>query len=257
MTLPGCAAFTVIIAFLSSAPHSPADAPNFGPFAVAAPGGGNFVVEQIVFSALPEVRITNKTGRNWGGLRLLLTVTGRLTETAKPITKQANLDISAIYIDETQEFAVDLDLPEMTVSTVKVAYGTGYRQPNEEEKEQEGRKAAAAAAARAAALAKKPKLDSGAAAVPVAADRKCLDQTMAALGVEGLESRKRIAELVKYGCIFTVPRLTPIDVLKADGRYSLVGVAAGGSAGKQGWVATDWIKGGTPASPKPEKKTVI
>ena len=78
------------------------------------------------------------------------------------------------------------------------------------------------AAERSKILANAPKLDSGTGAVLLGADRKCLDQAIEVSKMEGLEKWKRIAELVSYGCVFTVDRLTPVRVEAAEGSYSRV-----------------------------------
>ncbi len=91
-------------------------------------------------------------------------------------------------------------------------------------------------------LAGAPKLDSGTAPVLLGADKKCLDQAIEASKMEGLEKRKKTAELVAYGCVFTVDRLTPVGVEGAEGRYSRVTPIDGPQAGHTGWVLSSWIR---------------
>jgi hypothetical protein len=118
----------------------------------------------------------------------------------------------------------------------------------EERKAQSAREEAGRAAARTAAearrreLAQLPKLTNGNETVPVAADEKCLSQTVDAINEGGLESRKKISELLAYRCFFTVKTQTPVRVLKKGWKSSLVSVADGEHEGQSGWVSSDWLQ---------------
>jgi len=215
-------------------------------------------------------KVTNHTRRRWSDPVFLATVTGISQNADKTAVEQeVTFTVDGICSPgQTMDFWLISNKHFLPFEVLgwQITFLDGEQLPTDEDIAAEEHKkvvaekrAAAAGAARAAALARKLKLDSGASAVPVAADPKCLDQTIAALEAEGLESRKRVAELMKYGCIFTVPKMTPVDVLKSEGRHSFVGVAAGVSVGKRGWVATEWLKGSVHSAPpaKPEKKTVI
>jgi hypothetical protein len=117
----------------------------------------------------------------------------------------------------------------------------------EQRRAQSAREEAAQASARAAAearrreLARLPKLANGGETIPVAADEKCLSQTVDAIGEGGLESRKKLSELLEYRCFFTVKSRTPVRILKKDGKNSLVSVMDGDHEGQSGWVSSDWL----------------
>jgi len=91
-------------------------------------------------------------------------------------------------------------------------------------------------------LASAPKLDSGTGPVLLGADKKCLDQAIEASKMEGLEKRKKIAELAGYGCVFTVDRLPPVRVEGAEGGFSRVTPIDGPKAGHTGWVLSSWLR---------------
>ena len=96
---------------------------------------------------------------------------------------------------------------------------------------------------RRAFLAAQPKLDAGTEGVPVAADKKCLQQTVEAVAMEGLEKRKRLAELVSFGCIFLVPRGTPVSASdRGEGDPQQVTMLTGQYAGRSGWVLGAWVR---------------
>jgi len=106
-----------------------------------------------------------------------------------------------------------------------------------------GRKRAAAlAAGKAAALAKLPMLNSGMPMAFLGSDRKCAAQFQEALAMEGLEKRKRLADLVSYGC--GIVASNPIHVVagQREANFTFVTLAEGKDEGESGWVAIAWVK---------------
>jgi hypothetical protein len=103
-------------------------------------------------------------------------------------------------------------------------------------------KAAADSAARSAALAKLPILNSGSAAAFIGSDRKCAQQFQEALGMDGLEKRKRIAELVSYGCGFLADSPVRVTSGQRDGAFVLITLADGRQQGKSGWIPVAWLR---------------
>lgn len=71
-------------------------------------------------------------------------------------------------------------------------------------------------------LTKFPILSSGASSIFVGADRKCSEQFVQALSMEGLEKRKRLAELVSYGCGFIEDTNVHAMRVQTDGAYCQV-----------------------------------
>jgi hypothetical protein len=94
-----------------------------------------------------------------------------------------------------------------------------------------------------AALAKLPTLDSRAAVVFLGTDRKCAVQFREAVdSMDGLEKRKRMADLVSYGCGFITGGPVHVKVGGFDANYVLVELAEGTQQGKRGWVPIEWIR---------------
>jgi hypothetical protein len=122
------------------------------------------------------------------------------------------------------------------------------------QKAEEQRQAAAAQAAsernaalarveaRRRELARYSKLVYGTQSVPVAADEKCLEETVDALNNGGLEGRKKLPELLQYRCIFTVNNNTPVRIVKKMGNSTFVTVMDGDHQGESGWVLSEWVK---------------
>jgi hypothetical protein len=102
--------------------------------------------------------------------------------------------------------------------------------------------ALARAEARRRELARYPKLLSGAQSVPVAADEKCLEETVDAINKGGLEGRKTLPELLVYRCIFTVNNNTPVRVVKKAGNNAFVTIMDGDHQGESGWVLSEWVR---------------
>jgi hypothetical protein len=92
-----------------------------------------------------------------------------------------------------------------------------------------------------AAIAKLPIVDSGMVSVFVASDRKCSEQFVDALKMEGIEKRKRLADLVTYGCGFLVDPGMHVSRIREDRAFCEVRVANGKKLGS-GWVPCAWVK---------------
>jgi hypothetical protein len=99
-----------------------------------------------------------------------------------------------------------------------------------------------ASSARAAALAKFPMLNTGTPSAFIGSDRKCAAQFQEALGMEGLEKRKRIADLVSYGCGFLAENPVRVSPGQRDGAFVFVTMMDGKQLSKNGWVPTTWLK---------------
>jgi len=102
--------------------------------------------------------------------------------------------------------------------------------------------AAEAAEAHRAYLAQLPVLFNGSEQIFVGSDRKCSQQFIEALSMEGLEKRKRIADLVSYGCGFTVPAGTHVKVSQKAASFVEVSIVEGQHNAKSGWVPVGWVK---------------
>lgn len=100
----------------------------------------------------------------------------------------------------------------------------------------------AAAEARRQLLASSPKLNAGTTSTMVGADRKCLKEARETVAKSGLEARKGLSELVRYGCIFLVPSGTAVRILASEGADIDVSILDGTHAGEHGWVSADWVK---------------
>jgi tetratricopeptide (TPR) repeat protein len=100
-----------------------------------------------------------------------------------------------------------------------------------------------------AEMAKLPILNGGSSVAFVAADRKCAEQFQQVFSMEGLEKRKRLAELVQYKCGLVVD--TPVHLAKLSveaveaiqhkAAYISVTIVEGESKGKSGWVPAEWV----------------
>jgi hypothetical protein len=107
----------------------------------------------------------------------------------------------------------------------------------------------AAEASRLAKIRALPLIRSGSSQVFVAADRKCGEQFQEALSMDGLEKRKRIAEIVSYGCGSYAASPVHAEVKMETGGYALVVLAEGVNRNLAGWVPLQWV---VPSAP--EKK---
>jgi len=107
-------------------------------------------------------------------------------------------------------------------------------------------------AAEDARLAKLPSIVNQMAAVFVASDIKCSQQYQAALTLGGgLEARKKLSELVTFGCGFLADAGTHVSLISRQGTYALVHIENGAQAGNNGWVPATWVKGASPATRTP------
>jgi hypothetical protein len=113
-----------------------------------------------------------------------------------------------------------------------------------EEKERTTRAAAEGKArfARAAYLGSLPIINNGNAAIFIGSDRKCSEQFVQAISMDGLEKRKKMAELVTFGCGYLVDAGIHVKRIAADATYCRVEPAEGKQAGKSGWVPCSWVK---------------
>ena len=103
------------------------------------------------------------------------------------------------------------------------------------------KRAAEVSSARATALAKFPILNSGTPSAFIGSDRKCAAQFQEALGMEGLEKRKRIADLVSYGCGFLADNPVRVSPGQRDGAFVFVTMMDGKQVSKNGWAPTGWL----------------
>jgi tetratricopeptide (TPR) repeat protein len=100
-----------------------------------------------------------------------------------------------------------------------------------------------------AEMAKLPILNGGSSVAFLAADRKCAEQFQKAFSMEGLEKRKRLAELVQYKCGLVVDTpvhlaklpVETVEAIQHKATYTSVTIAEGESKGKSGWVPTSWV----------------
>jgi hypothetical protein len=96
--------------------------------------------------------------------------------------------------------------------------------------------------ARAEFRAKFPTIQSGFTSAFVGSDKKCSAQFQEAVGMEGLEKRKRLADLITFGCGFIVPNLTHVAIERKDGSFALVKMIDGDKANRSGWMPLSWVK---------------
>jgi len=95
---------------------------------------------------------------------------------------------------------------------------------------------------RQARLAELPKLRMPGEQTPLAADSKCLEETIVANRMQGLEKRKRLQELVSYRCIELLEGGVPVMVLEKRPNSLKVRIMDGESEGKTGWVLPQWVR---------------
>lgn len=97
-------------------------------------------------------------------------------------------------------------------------------------------------AERAAIIAAKPSIQAGTATIFIGSDRKCSEQFVQAKETGGLEGRKKLAELISYGCGFVTESGIHIDKIKTESGSCQVRIANGRHAQRTGWVPCAWIK---------------
>ena len=139
------------------------------------------------------------------------------------------------------------------VQVERVAYGWGWvpyallSKPTPAQLEEKQRAARGVAAekeriAQAAYLRRLPTVTNGNVAIFLGADRKCSEQFVQALSTDGLEKRKKIADLVAYGCGYLTDAGIHVKRLEVDSTYCRVAPAEGKQVGKPGWVPCNWVK---------------
>lgn len=112
------------------------------------------------------------------------------------------------------------------------------------EKERATRAAAAEKdrAAHVAYLRSLPTVSNGNVAIFLGADRKCSEQFVQALSMDGLEKRKKMADLVTFGCGYLADAGVHVKRLETESTYCRVAPAEGKQEGKPGWVPCSWVK---------------
>ena len=60
--------------------------------------------------------------------------------------------------------------------------------------------------------------------------------------MDGLEKRKRMSDLVAYGCGFLADSPVHVELVQNDSAYALVRLAEGKEDGRNGWVPVAWMK---------------
>ena len=85
-------------------------------------------------------------------------------------------------------------------------------------------------------------LNSGIPMAFLGSDRKCATQFQEALAMEGLEKRKRIAELVSFQCGVLVDNSVHVAPGQREGNLMVVTVGEGKYERKSGWVPVAWVK---------------
>jgi hypothetical protein len=96
--------------------------------------------------------------------------------------------------------------------------------------------------AREAYLAQFPTLENGAEAIFIGSDRKCSEQFVQAMSMDGIEKRKRIADLVSYGCGFVDSRGVHVKRVRNEGAYCQVSPIEGKHQTESGWVPCSWVR---------------
>jgi hypothetical protein len=234
--------------------QSPASEPKLThPFEINAPDGGFHISGTLCRyseprkSEVPEL-IADVTAKrtNWQDVALKVTI-GR-----GGATRDFDLSVGPVKTNSptraslTSLFLWADQLHGCEIDTYRFTF-VGGRSEAEERRVRAAaaaaRKGAAdAAAAHARYLASLPTLQAGAQVAFLGADRKCAEQFQQALGMDGLEKRKRIADLVSYGCGVIVDGTARITIGTRDGNYSQVTIADGKHTGKEGWVPNIWVK---------------
>jgi hypothetical protein len=82
-----------------------------------------------------------------------------------------------------------------------------------------------------------PMVSSGAKQTFVASDKKCAAQFQEAAGIEGIEGKKKLAEIILL-CGYMVDSGTKIESYQMEGEYGFVSVF---ESDIKGWVPRKWI----------------
>ena len=191
--------------------------------------------------------VENTTGIRWEDVVFVATITGFDSEgnhiSAKATLKREYLDGDVVAMVSGP---CDRIWPHINVAAIAISLASGT--PDKEDiaafrRDQAARKRSAEeAAARSAFISKLPVLCNGNDQVFVGSDQKCSEQFVQALSMDGLEKRKRVADLLTYGCGFLVKDQTHVEIVEKRVGYLLIKPVEGPKIGKSGWVPTAWIK---------------
>ncbi len=148
--------------------------------------------------------------------------------------------------------ACSIDAPSLTINDIVITLLGGTPDPDEVKARRDRARAlaaraaqqkrdAAAAAVRNAELAKLPSVNSVSTSVFLGSDRKCAEEFQQALSMEGLEKRKRIADLIGYGCGFLADSPVRAETIRREGDYIFVKLVDGKRQGQSGWIPSSWL----------------
>jgi hypothetical protein len=194
--------------------------------------------------------LDNATGVGWSSLELSVRVSGNGLSVDVPITTVISGD------SESYDSIVKLDKscslrgwPKFTPDKMVGRFVRGTPDRNDvatfNRRKVAKEKAVVLAASRAklvsdtvaayaAVMAKLPLLN---AVTFIGADQKCAEQFHQALSMDGLEKRKRMADLVLYRCGFIIDSPVHVRLIATDHGYVMVTIADYGEyLGKTGWV---------------------
>lgn len=199
--------------------------------------------------------IENQTDGSWTGARFSFTILGEAK--GQSTTYEVALDYLAIGAsDNFSKYCYRdgriADYPNYEPDSFLIDFIDGAREPGPEAAKREAAAARsasiAAAKARIQALAKFPTLESGFSSAFVGSHKKCSAQFLEATAMEGLEKRKRLADLISFGCGFTAGNSNHVTVGSKDGNFAVVTLMEGPHSGRSGWVPSSWIKPAIPTS---------
>jgi hypothetical protein len=191
--------------------------------------------------------LENTTGIRWTNIVFSVGVTG-LDDHGNRVSPRVTVKLEYLDGDVVTMASgwCDRIWPRIDVTGISVSMVAGT--PNNDDvtvfrRNQAARKRSAEqAAARSAYVSKLAVLTNGNDSVFVGSDQKCSEQFVQALSMDGLEKRKRMADLLAYGCGFLVKDRTHIEIVEKGLKYVLIRPAEGPAIGKSGWVPATWIK---------------
>lgn len=222
--------------------------PSSAPYAIPAKGGQFVVTSLEAFPRMASGRqreeltgqIENATGRQWDNIQILVQISGGGQ------SKTARIRIPSMPPESSQGFTAEIPSEPFQVDSYSFRLVGGVASDTPEESARKTADARVRAARdreeRARYLAQFPMLLPGSEAAFVGADRKCAAQFVEAMQMEGLEKRKRIAELISFRCGFTVKCGTRVQPLNSESGYTQVKVVEGERADQAGWVPAGWIR---------------
>lgn len=191
------------------------------------------------------MNIENTTGVGWENMEFLAKASGRDTN-ENPWSVEFPVAVTGVSGDSARAVFAGCNgsFSYATVDKFSVAFIRGIPVASdvvafkkaESVRAAERKRASDAAATRAAFLAKLPTLNSGTTVAFMGSDRKCAVQFQDSLRMDGLEKRKRLADLVSFGCGFLADAPVKVQVVQKEGDYTLVNLADGKLNGKGGWV---------------------